>query len=285
MPVEYSLTQATEKRFPIFVTNDTPGITKVAMDRAVCVVGARAKVHLPLPSQLVSKAHAIMIGGPGGVWLRDLGSKNHTFVNNKAVREVRLLNGDWVRFGPFNFRCSMNFDATADVKPLPTGELRLDAGRTTPPRVFAMTKQTFLIGSRYSSDVLLQGDDVNMAHAVVFVRDGRRYLRDLDSFAGTFVNGNPIREAELNPGDEIRIANSRMVYHLPQGAATGAALDPEDTKFGFKPVFRDVMEYSNPQPGPAAAGGKPGPDSAMISDRPKRLVIDIEEASRQENGR
>src|ERR1700722_15508140 len=103
MPDEYTPSQALEKRWPILVSTNTPGLKKVAMDRPVCVVGARARVHLPLPSQIISKSHALIIQGPGGVWLRDLGSKNHTFVNNKAVRETLLLNGDMIRFGPFDF--------------------------------------------------------------------------------------------------------------------------------------------------------------------------------------
>src|SRR5579863_1754361 len=98
MPSEYTMLQAAQSRLPILKTDSTPGYKKIAIDKPVCVIGARSRVHLPLPSQLVSKAHAMIIRDDDGVYLRDLASRNKTFVNERAVRETRLRDHDTVRF-------------------------------------------------------------------------------------------------------------------------------------------------------------------------------------------
>src|SRR5438309_3398757 len=49
-------------RWPILkqLAPDTGG-RAIMMDRPVCVVGARSRVHLPLRSSLVSRAHALVV--------------------------------------------------------------------------------------------------------------------------------------------------------------------------------------------------------------------------------
>jgi pSer/pThr/pTyr-binding forkhead associated (FHA) protein len=216
MPAEYTKLQAIQSRFPVLKTDSTPGMKKVAIDRPVCIIGARSRVHLPLPSQLISKAHAMIIHESDGIYLRDLGSRNKSFVNNRAVREVRLRDDDVVRFGPFTFLCHSGFSMTADEAPRKVGELRVVSERGA-VRVLPLTRQTFLIGCRYSCDLMLTGEEIGLAHAVVFEREGTRYIRDLTSPSGTFVNDQPVREAELNPGDQIRIGSSHITYNSTEG--------------------------------------------------------------------
>lgn len=224
MPAEYTKLQAIQSRFPVLKTDSTPGMRKVAIDRPVCIIGARSRVHLPLPSQLVSKAHAMILHESDGIYLRDLGSRNKSFVNNRAVREVRLRDDDVVRFGPFTFLCHSGFSMTADQTPRKVGELRVTSERGA-TRILPLTKQTFLIGCRYSCDLMLTGEEIGLAHALVFQREGIRYIRDLTSPSGTLVNNQPVREAELNPGDEIRIGSSHITYNSTEGpvAAFSAA--------------------------------------------------------------
>jgi pSer/pThr/pTyr-binding forkhead associated (FHA) protein len=231
MPSEYKMIQAVQNRWPVLKTDGTPGFKKVALDRPVCIVGARSRVHLPLPSQLISKAHAVIIHESDGIYLRDLASRNKTFVNNRAVREVRLRDDDVVRFGPFSFRCHSGFSVTADEEQGKVGELRVVSPRGA-TRVLPLTKQTFLIGCRYSCDLMLTGDEIGLAHAILFEREGKRFIRDLTSPSGTLLNGSAVREQELNAGDEIRIGTSRITYNSFEGpvaefsAADAAAEHP-----------------------------------------------------------
>jgi pSer/pThr/pTyr-binding forkhead associated (FHA) protein len=260
MPEEYTALHAAQNRWPVLKSDTTPGMRKVALDRPVCVIGARSRVHLPLPSQLVSKSHAIIVHESDGVYLRDLASRNRTFVNNRAVRETRLRDSDVIRFGPFSFHCHSGFGMTADSDPKPAGELRVDSERGG-TRVLALSKQTFLIGSRYSCDLMLTGDDISLAHAIIFEREGKRFVRDLTSLSGTLVNEQAIREAELHTGDIIRIGHSTMHYGDIEQAVTRSQvtlLDGDgETNSGSGIPTGDLTVYSDdshPDPGVSGSG-------------------------------
>ncbi len=57
-----------------------------------------------LPADSVSKAHAELYWRGSGLRLRDLGSKNGTFVNRAPVEDVPLSEGDVLHFADFEFR-------------------------------------------------------------------------------------------------------------------------------------------------------------------------------------
>jgi pSer/pThr/pTyr-binding forkhead associated (FHA) protein len=46
---------------------------------------------------------------------------------------------------------------------------------------------------------------VSRRHCEVNLVEGKLFLRDLGAKHGTYVNGQPIAEVQLSPGDEIRI--------------------------------------------------------------------------------
>src|SRR5690349_23955938 len=98
--------QAEMMNWPVLKPIDPPpGMSAVALNKPVCVIGARNRVHLPLPSPLVSSAHVLIVNASDGVWLRDLVSTNHVYLNDEPVRESALHDGDTIRIGPFSFRC------------------------------------------------------------------------------------------------------------------------------------------------------------------------------------
>jgi len=48
---------------------------------------------------------------------------------------------------------------------------------------------------------------------------GKRYVRDLGSRTGTFVNGQPVRQQEVQFGDTVRIGETTMRYESVNGSA------------------------------------------------------------------
>lgn len=60
----------------------------------------------------------------------------------------------------------------------------------------------------------LQIDDVSVSshHAEIVERDGAFVLKDLGSTNGTELNGAPVTESLLSPGDEIRFGNIRALF-------------------------------------------------------------------------
>jgi EAL domain-containing protein (putative c-di-GMP-specific phosphodiesterase class I) len=94
-------------------------------------VGRLPNLSLTLLSDSVSKEHAELFGAGGRLWVRDLGSKNGTFVNSELVGEAPLHEGDILHFAQVEFRvglqeieaeaASSGEQATASLgnKPLP----------------------------------------------------------------------------------------------------------------------------------------------------------------------
>ena len=77
---------------------------------------------------------------------------------------------------------------------------------------FDLADGVTLIGRDAANDVRLQDTEVSRRHAEVRVADGSPSLVDLGSSNGTFVNGDPIDERELQSGDRVRIGRTVMLF-------------------------------------------------------------------------
>ncbi len=232
--------QWAEQHLPIFGVFPDEGAGShppVALDRRVCVVGRLYGANLPLDHPQTSRYHALVVRDNGHVYLRDLASTNGVQRNGEPVLEVELADDDVLRVGAFTLRCASGFNgrlngadhagdangdgdldvaddeaaatasATASAA-APPGELLL--GSTTLP--LPPGQHTFLIGRRTHCDLRLSGEEVAPVHAVLFEMDGKRYIRDLNTPCGTFVNGDPVHQAELRSGDAVRVGTTTLEY-------------------------------------------------------------------------
>ncbi len=88
-----------------------------------------------------------------------------------------------------------------------------------------------LIGSAEDCDVRIDNDGAAMQHAEIIEEDGSLILRNLASPGATLLNGEPVEQASLGSGDEIRIANCRWVLQAPglrpQKVLTSDAVQPQ----------------------------------------------------------
>lgn len=210
-------------RWPILEPIDADGqINPIALNKPVCVAGDRGRVNLPLHSPQISRAHALFVADADGIYLRDLASLNGVRVNESRVRETVLHDGDVVKLGPFSFRCVKNFPSQEGAEHSHTepAELRLEAGSHLP-----LTNRTLVIGNREDCDVHISDRAVSPAHAVIFERDGRRFIRDLRSGSGTRVNGQAVGEIELQPGDVIQVGQTKLEYASAGGPPSEEALE------------------------------------------------------------
>lgn len=70
------------------------------LERASCIVGRSAECHFPLDDEGISRKHAKVVILPDGVALvKDLGSTNGTFVNERRIDAHPLEDGDRIRLG------------------------------------------------------------------------------------------------------------------------------------------------------------------------------------------
>ena len=84
-------------------------------------------------------------------------------------------------------------------------EPRLEVRDVLGERVVTIDRTPFTIGRRETNSLRLGGSEVSREHAEIAHEDGRYLLRDKDSRYGTFVNGDPVKERELQSGDRVRL--------------------------------------------------------------------------------
>jgi hypothetical protein len=79
-------------------------------------------------------------------------------------------------------------------------------------RIFKLDSETVAVGRRLDNDLVIDNPRVSRRHAIIQADQGQFVIKDLQSTAGTLVNGRRIRAVVLKPGDVIRLAETELVY-------------------------------------------------------------------------
>src|ERR1051325_785892 len=190
------------------------GQPPVAITHPVSIIGSRRSFHIRIQSRSISRCHALLICNNGEALISDLSSRAKVIVNGRPRQEAELEDGDLIKLGRFTSKCSAASSAGPPRRffPLPAANLQLDDGTFT-----RISRRVMLIGRRPGADLVINSNAVSSSHAVVFEMNGRRYVRDLGSRNGTFVNDDPYRQAEIKPGDVIRVGDTNIKYIWADG--------------------------------------------------------------------
>lgn len=148
----------------------------------------------------VSRSHAVLLlSDPQHGTLRDLSSKNGTFVNNKRITECQVIASDSIRFASETMTI-----ASILAK---TNETVVRQKDDTPAGAVCRT-----IGRATNCDIPMGYDDVSHRHAVLYqTLDGNVYIEDCNSRNGTYVNGIKISCQKLNTGDQVTITRNHSL--------------------------------------------------------------------------
>jgi len=131
-----------------------PGI-KYALDKRHTLIGRISHGNdISLPCSFVSKHHAIIMlvesminPGTFDIYIEDLNSKNHTYVNDEPITRVKLEDGDIVRIG----RNTMKYDSSGIVPELEALEVDLElpnqAGSQSQSQTWNFSRRLSLITS------------------------------------------------------------------------------------------------------------------------------------------
>ncbi len=91
---------------------------------------------------------------------------------------------------------------------------------------------------------------VSKEHCHIDLVDGRFVLRDLGSLNGTFVNGERVSERPLDPGDEISLGSTRILFDGEEALRMGRPVAPD---YGLALAAGPSAQLGPTLPG--AAGG------------------------------
>jgi len=102
---------------------------------------------------------------------------------------------------------------------------------------------SLIIGRSRDCDLRLPNGDASRHHAEIKVTNEGYLLRDLGSTNGSFVNGRPVRERLLEPGDRIQISGSTITFcQVGRDPDTSeACLTDEKTVLAERPVPGEVF--------------------------------------------
>jgi chromosome segregation ATPase len=78
--------------------------------------------------------------------------------------------------------------------------------------VYPLAKPKIELGRDVDNTIRLEGACISRHHAVLERTNGEYILRDLHSCNGTFLNGQPVQDAHLKPGDRLRLGEIEMSY-------------------------------------------------------------------------
>lgn len=74
-----------------------------SLSSGVTVIGRRHDCDLQIPLKSVSRRHCQLNGDEGVLKIRDLGSRNGTYLNGKRIDEAVVRPGDYIEVGPLKF--------------------------------------------------------------------------------------------------------------------------------------------------------------------------------------
>ncbi len=94
-------------------------------------------------------------------------------------------------------------------------------------REFPLSEPQTILGRRQDCDLRIPTKDVSRQHCVVSIDKSRVLAKDLGSSNGTFVNGKRIAEAELAPGDRLRLGPVTFVVQID---GQPSEIKPEDAR-------------------------------------------------------
>lgn len=92
--------------------------TEIPLKKDKFVIGRASDCTLRAGSEAISRHHCAILRRDGKLTVRDLGSRNGTYVNDeKIAEETALANGDTVRVGTLEFRIDLGQDINRQKKP------------------------------------------------------------------------------------------------------------------------------------------------------------------------
>ncbi len=135
---------------------------------------------------------------------------------------VRVIG--WHSSNPLDIQGEITPTEEYDTDSPPAGAFLVVEGR----RYFPLSAPLIQIGRRLDNDLVIDDPRVSRQHLRLLANRGKFILHDLNSTAGTYVNGVKVKDHSLQPGDVINVATVELIY----GEDTGG---PPEVTPPYKP--------------------------------------------------
>jgi len=119
---------------------------------------------------------------------------------------VRVIG--WHSSNPLDIQGEITPIEEYDTDRPPAGAFLVVEGR----RHFQLSTALIQIGRRLDNDLVLDDPRVSRQHLRLLANKGKYVLHDLNSSAGTYVNGVKVKDHSLQPGDVITVATVELIY-------------------------------------------------------------------------
>lgn len=125
---------------------------------------------------------------------------------------------------------------------------------------FWVEEKLYKIGSAADNHLVLDREGIAPVHARLEVTDDKAFLQDNNSETGSFVNGQKITNAQIQPGDRIRLGSVEMEVLAPneEPSNDGNPENPETEEQSWRLIatgsWLSGQTYTIPQEGRSIIG-------------------------------
>jgi len=211
----------------------------IVLRRAASIIGSRPGCKVLLKHNAVSGVHCAVINTGGEIYIRDLLSRNGTYLNDLRAEQEHLEDGDVITIRPWQLRVAVvvpKLDDSSDVtglglEPAPAVIALEEIGTK---RVRQLTRELNLIGRRHGCDLVVEDRSVSRAHAIISTYLSRVVIFDLMSQNDTLVNGRAVTFSTLQSDDLLSLGTVDMRVKIvapspkARSSGNGQAVQPPD---------------------------------------------------------
>jgi pSer/pThr/pTyr-binding forkhead associated (FHA) protein len=239
----------------------------VVFDHGEIGIGSRPGQGISLAGRALAAHHCSLVSDRRGVWLRVPAGTAGVHLNARPVRRAALLHvGDLVCLEQVQIELRENDPARIDTRipsspPLPLGESqRVSASRVVVRglsgahygRSFTLTDPK-VVGRGAACDIRIDDAALAERHAQFELHGDRIVLRSLAGGEFMSVNGVPVADAVLSPGDQIVVDQHRFLLEAPglpvrgqDGGRQGPSIAHTQTMKSMRPpraadASRDIL--------------------------------------------
>ncbi len=198
------------------------GRYQIGPDTAPVILGRHADATIRVKNATVSRRHCKFTWADGSLAVADMGSSAGTFINGKRIKEGKATGGDMIVCGKLEVRLVPILEEVAPTSGRWTICYQDVEGHTFRHPVGAGHPPVTL-GRSQAADLRLRDGTVGRKHCRIAWADGQLVVTDIGSRNGTFVNGERVTKAVLNPGDEVRCGNYPVRVEGPGSTPEDAA--------------------------------------------------------------